>query len=426
MNKENEEIFNRNKKIKVKDQTRLKVENGLAKAGYNVQIEWDFSVEVKENRRLLITCLEDGNQTYRSLNDLTKGKYECASCVRKKWEILAETKNYELLSRLDNKTIQLRCKTCNTISERPVTNLLGVNNVSCLSCQTLNYKNRAESCDLEYISSVTRRPQVDITVKCKICSNIFVTTNTVLLRLQNNNCENCRSNNMLNSLKLKNWKYIETKRNMKHKIQCNSCGDCKLVSTGVIMRKNNISCLTCRINKYKHYCSVKGCNFIRLDKRGDRTVVVFKTSDGDEMSTSISSLCNGRFATSEDNHWNLPYQLYLITTKYCDTLYYKIGIAQYASNRAAELNILGTYCVEVLGKFENRWLAFNAEQHLHNVFKDKAIPRTDVYNLSSRIITRANKAEVLDGSTEWFNGLDVLEIKKEFKDKYGMDRHTKS
>ena len=427
INKQMLDIFNNSKKSVITDKVRIKVENGILNAGYNLKVEWDYSIIVKENRRLLVTCLEDGNQLYRSLTDLIKGKYECNACVKRKWEAIAESKNYLLIDRTDKTTVELECKVCNARSLRPITNLLGANNINCVNCQVSRYKLCASACNLTYLTSVSRQPQVDITVKCNDCSNVYVTTNSVLLQLQKNNCQFCEQSRLLKNVELKGWNYFGLVSRLKHCLHCKVCDFKRVVTTGTINCDSDIVCKQCRLNKYTTLCASKNCKFIRVDKEPKKAaVVVFLNPKGEEMTTDLGSLSSRKFATSEDNHWNLPYQVYIITTKYNKSLYYKIGIAQYANHRAKELMITGNYCVEVLGKFSNRWLAFEAEQYLHSVFKECSIPRKDVEPLASRVITRANKTEVLDGSTEWFKNLNVLIVKKEFEDKYGLDRPTEN
>jgi len=413
INKQMLDIFNNSKKSIITDNVKIKVENGILNAGYQLKVEWDYSIIVKENRRLLVTCLKDGNQLYRSLNDLMKGKYECNVCIKQKWESLAKSKNYLLIDRTDKTTVELECKVCNVRSFRPVTNLLGAKNINCVNCQVSRYKICASNCNLTYISSVTRRPQVDITVECNFCSNTYVTTNTVLLKLQKNNCQFCEQSRLLKNVELKGWNYFGLVDKLKHRLHCKVCDFKRDVTTGAINCDSDIICKLCRLNKYAAFCASKNCKFIRVDKEPKKAaVVVFINPKGEEMTTDLGSLSSGKFATSEDNHWNLPYQVYIITTKYNESLYYKIGIAQYATHRAKELMISGNYCVEVLGKFRNRWLAFEAEQHLHNLFKEYSIHRKDVEPITSKVITRPNKTGVLDGSTEWFKNLDILTVKK--------------
>jgi len=372
---ENLEYFAKHKKCSCTDAAKLKITKALDAKNYKVKVEWDYTVLVRENKRVLVTCLLDGNQVYRSVNDLSLGLYECSSCVLSNWNIIAESKNYTLLSRSGKENLNLRCNTCFSVSERPVTNLLGKNKISCTGCQENRYRKSAESCNMEYISLNRCKNTISIKVKCNICGNNHSTTNSILLSLQKNNCPICKTDEIRKNADYKGWLYIESSMSS-NTIACKSCNFIHNATTNIINSKSRIVCHNCRLNRYKISLENKHCTFIEIttDAKG-RKVVSFLNSNNEVMSATTSALLSGKFATSEDNHWKLPYQLYVINTESNNISYTKIGLAQYANLRARTLKILVPYEVEVLYTFKDRWEAFEAEQYLHEVFKCYRIER---------------------------------------------------
>lgn len=420
LTEENLEYFNKHKTCNCTDAAKLKITKALEAKNYKVKVEWDYTVLVKGNKRILVTCLSDGNQVYRSANDLSRGLYECSCCVLSNWKRLAESKNYTLLERSGKENLRIQCRTCSCVSERSITNLLGRNEISCLDCQENRYKKCAEACNMEYISYIKSRNSLVVTVKCNDCGNVHTTTNSTLLSLQKNNCPACKIAEISQNADRKGWLYTKT-IGTNNFITCKICNFVHQTTTNIINSKSNIVCHNCRLNRYKAALADKDCIYIKtiIGPKG-KTVISFLNPSNEVMSADISAVLAGKFATSEDNHWKLPYQLYLISTEINNIRYTKIGLAQYAELRAKTLKISGSYEVEVLYTFKDRWGAFEAEQYLHNVFNAYKIGREEAATFTSNVIL-GRATDLPDGSTEWFRSVDRLAIKKEFKDKYDVN-----
>jgi len=414
------DYYNTQRKCKITEHSKAKITKALTARNLNVKVEWDFAILVKQNKRVIVTCLNDGDQVYRSASDLAEGLYECKLCVLNSWKTIAKSKNYTLIDRSGKLDVLLRCDKCSADSVRPVTNLLGKNNINCVSCQAARYKCEVESCNMEYLSYTGSSANLRILVRCNVCKNTHTVNNSSVYSLQNNNCPVCKVDKVIKNAALKGWKY-EGLSGTLCRLSCITCGSKRECTTNIVNMKSGILCHACRLTRYKELCRDKNCEYIKTNVEKDgKTSVSFLTPAGEVMSTTLSSLTNGRFATSDDNHWNMPYQLYVIITQVGSILYHKIGLAQYAKLRAKTLKITGIYTVEVLHTFPDRWLAFEAEQYLHCTFKSNSISREEASTFTSNVIL-GRTSELSDGSTEWFKGVDIIKIKQEFKDKYGFN-----
>ena len=419
------EIIKNNKHRNTSGKLKSKVESALASKGYDVKIEWVYTVVVKQNTKALVVCNHDNHAVFRSVSDLAKGKYECSVCIAKKWEDFANSKGYTIDNREGSMKLSLSCITCGTKKCCTISAIFGVSGLICETCKKNEYTARCEECDLNYISHESGHCRTSVSVSCKMCGSTYDVAGTTLMGLQKNNCAICQENKKVENANLKGWLFTGLTNGGLQEIECKICSCKRLCSTNLINGKSKIICKECRFTKYRNALRLKNCTFIGLKKNPlkEGNLVIYKNEYNIVLQSDIGAVLSGNFCSTMDTHWTVPYKLYAIEVEYNNKLYHKIGIARNPDQRAKTLKIDGSYSVYILSSFVDRFIATDAEKYLHSTFEKSSLNKEYVASFCSNYVYRKGR-KVLDGSTEWFCSLTVDSILKRFEDKYGIDRDT--
>lgn len=394
----------------VKEATIIKYNQLIKQYSFDITIDWSKTIKDKSgNRKIFINCNIDGNSFYRNLSDIAAGKYECSECTFRRWSELSREKGYVCISREGSQHLLLQCHCCNLNSIVSISRILGSNRIVCKNCTEKEYSNTCIKLGVNYESN-NGKSNPCITFRCLSCSSVCskLWSNLRYCATSASLCTTCFSTKLKQNALLKGWIVTAENKGSKHEISCIKCNSTRTVSTNSLNSVSGLSCSTCKTNAYKNSLSQKDCVFIAVDKSDIRSKIKYKTKSGEIRVADTSYVTRGSFKVHDCiNHWDVPYEVYLITAYYKNSIYNKIGIAQYTQCRVSQLNISCTHTFEILTKESNRYSATEIEKFLHSHYRSKAISKEIVGEFSTGRIIRENGSVVIDGGTEWFSELSM-------------------
>lgn len=373
--------------VKIKEDGRLKCEAALQK--FNVTVLWEFAHEVGEsqNRRVPIQCNSCGFSTTRSVSDLKRGKYFCFGCHSENTSKKLKESNYELLN-LTSKVIECRCIICKagrTVGVSAIYN----SKLYCQTCADLNYQKKASEKNFNLVAKIDSRFEIE----CKCCGTAKTISMSPLMEGEFS-CAPCSKKKKRSQLNPKDYTVL-SHQNGVVLLSCNTCGYWKR-SDFSSTKDESLACLNCRKIRYESALKERDCEL--LSKDGN--TIYFRTSSGEVRSATQSSVLSGRFATSDDNHWNNETSVYVIICIHEGELYCKVGTSNNPDRRMKDLKLSAEASCIILTTFPTRHLADAAEKWTHKHLSAYRVEPEKIKEFSHRKLSRRNN---IDGVTEWFS-----------------------
>jgi hypothetical protein len=226
-------------------------------------------------------------------------------------------------------------------------------------------------------------------------------------------CDHCLTNKHSELFHAKGFKYL-TKTSVEGVgINLGECLKCKTVvkvTTGNLHGKYNVICPTCDHKRITDVLALKQCEYVSTKLVNYIQRITYKNINGDLFENSQSNILRGNF-TSGGSHWKQQHSLYLITCKFNDVFYFKIGTANNPNQRLSILKLLGETSVITLEKFDTRYAASKQEKHLHKLFKCSNLDK----EVAKLFTTGYSKLGKKAGITEWFTEDILPELKQIYK-----------
>jgi predicted GIY-YIG superfamily endonuclease len=191
---------------------------------------------------------------------------------------------------------------------------------------------------------------------------------------------------------------------------CLKCNNSVTAKTLNLFGKYAIICQNCEHKKITDSLETKNCEYISEKLVNYIRRITYKNVSGELFENSQTTILRGNF-TSGGSHWKQQHSLYLITCKFNDVFYFKIGTANNPNQRLSILKLLGETSVITLEKFDTRYAASKQEKHLHKLFKCSNLDK----EVAKLFTTGYSKLGKKAGITEWFTEDILPELKQIYK-----------
>lgn len=334
-----------------------RTEKALSDSGVNITVRWD-TVRVQNSSRVVdVTCNRCNSTVTRVTKSLAKGVYYCQDCVIRSYKNKLDSYGFTFIEHGDKQLTKCRCNVCNTETLAATASYMTGNKPRCEGCLRIKYTEAASKIGYEYIGKTS-------------CASVSGTV-----------CE----------------------------IRCITDNHILEVSSGHLL-VGHVSCPECQIRGYREALEKKGCELlevVRREKYG-KTRLIYKGADGTVLEATAGNVLYGKFTPTKDTHWKQPTEVYCIVVKHNGCTYLKIGTANNSESRMKDLQLdVDSKEVHVLAKFEDRFLADEMEQHLHDTFNqyriDKSIPASFTNLRARNKLSSGERKGSPQGITEWFD-----------------------
>lgn len=120
---------------------------------HNVKILWDMWFFKNKKRYVAIECLNDGEISYKRLDTMLHGAWDCDSCRKIKYLISINSRNTNVkIVDVSTSIIKLQCKVC---GENFTTQSSHLDNFSCKNCRLNSYKSALEKKNCKFLEMYT-------------------------------------------------------------------------------------------------------------------------------------------------------------------------------------------------------------------------------------------------------------------------------